>query len=461
MTTVIFLGPSLPRREARALLDAAYLPPAQQSDILSAIQRYRPRVIGLIDGAFGQALSVWHKEILYALDRGIHVYGASSMGALRAAETSCFGTVGIGQVYRMYADGQLTDDDEVALAHADADADYRPLSEPMVNVRVTLGRARDAGIVTAAVHDQLIGLAKAIFFAERSYRGLWRLARATGIAPDTVDALETYVARGNAVDIKRQDAIELLTTVAALPDTLPPFEPRVAFRRSPQFETLYQRDRRAPHDGEDVPLASIASYAALHLTDFTERNARALDRALVGVLGQLLGVEATEEQVDAELKRFRRVRRLATDEELAHWLERNDLELGELRALMRELAVARRLHAWLATRKGGERTTKFVLDELRLSGDYELVARRAATQERILKTAPPPADDDQPRSTADLVLEHLRATGCRIGTSYEAWAEEVGFHRTEDLRFELERSRRARIVTTEAARQLADALTTA
>src|SRR5207253_3671063 len=119
---VIFLGPSLPVADAREILDAVYLAPAKQSDIVSAIGTYRPEVIGLIDGEFGQSLSVWHKEILYALTRGIHVVGASSMGALRAAETAAFGMIGIGEVYRMYVDGVITDDDEVALAHGLDDA---------------------------------------------------------------------------------------------------------------------------------------------------------------------------------------------------------------------------------------------------------------------------------------------------------------------------------------------------
>ena len=85
MKSIIFLGPSLPVEEARQILDAIYLPPAGQTDMLTATVNCQPDVIGLIDGVFLQSLSVWHKEILYALDRGILVYGSSSMGAIRAA----------------------------------------------------------------------------------------------------------------------------------------------------------------------------------------------------------------------------------------------------------------------------------------------------------------------------------------------------------------------------------------
>src|ERR1700722_7996310 len=132
MKAVVFLGPSLPLDEARAILPGAvYLPPAKQAHLLSAVGIHRPNVIGLIDGEFGQSLSVWHKEILFALSRGVAVYGASSMGALRAAETAAFGTRGIGRIFEMYASGELTDDDEVALSHGLDDAGYRKTSEPM------------------------------------------------------------------------------------------------------------------------------------------------------------------------------------------------------------------------------------------------------------------------------------------------------------------------------------------
>ncbi|NER31958.1 MAG: hypothetical protein F6J89_31220, partial [Symploca sp. SIO1C4] len=118
---VIFLGPSLPRAEAREIVDAVYLPPAKQSDLISAVTTYKPDIIALIDGVFLSYPSVWHKEILYALQQGVAVYGASSMGALRAAETSDFGMVGVGAIYRMYASGELIDDDEVALIHGQED----------------------------------------------------------------------------------------------------------------------------------------------------------------------------------------------------------------------------------------------------------------------------------------------------------------------------------------------------
>ncbi len=61
MKVVIFLGPTLPVSEARQILDAVYLPPVKQSDLISAAARYKSDVIGIIDGVFSQSLSVWHR----------------------------------------------------------------------------------------------------------------------------------------------------------------------------------------------------------------------------------------------------------------------------------------------------------------------------------------------------------------------------------------------------------------
>ena len=45
----------------------------------------------IVDGSFQWTPAVWHKEILWAMGRGVHVFGAASMGALRAAELDGFG----------------------------------------------------------------------------------------------------------------------------------------------------------------------------------------------------------------------------------------------------------------------------------------------------------------------------------------------------------------------------------
>ena len=103
---VAFLGPSLPADEARRIAPgAALLPPAGQGDVWPALER-RPRAIALVDGVFEGRPSVWHHELLDALDAGVAVFGGASMGALRAAELAGHGMVGVGEIHRAYATGE-------------------------------------------------------------------------------------------------------------------------------------------------------------------------------------------------------------------------------------------------------------------------------------------------------------------------------------------------------------------
>src|SRR5882672_8602126 len=139
MIAVIFAGPSLPPSVRPHVAGLEWRPPVRQGDLyLAALQG--PALIGVVDGYFELMPTVWHKEILWAMAQGIHVYGAASIGALRAAELAEFGMNGIGQVYRQFLSGELTDDDEVAVLHGPDEVDYVQVTEAMVNVRATIDR---------------------------------------------------------------------------------------------------------------------------------------------------------------------------------------------------------------------------------------------------------------------------------------------------------------------------------
>ena len=218
MNVYVFLGPTLSVDEARSRLPAVYLPPAAQGDVYRAANE-RPFAIGIVDGYFERVPAVWHKEILWAMAQGGHVFGASSMGALRAAELAPFGMVGVGKVFEAFASGQLEDDDEVAVAHADASTGYRLTSDAMVNVRATLDAAERAGAVKAPLRVELESLAKGLFYPERSFGRVLALATERGVPMREVDAVRAFVA-SHRVDQKREDALALLDTLAASCTTL-------------------------------------------------------------------------------------------------------------------------------------------------------------------------------------------------------------------------------------------------
>lgn len=212
---VVFLGPTLDRKEASHILDAIYRPPAEQGDVVRAVMSLKADSIVLIDGVFAKAPAVRHKEILWALDRGVHVYGAASMGALRAAELHAFGMKGHGPIYRWYRATPLADDDEVAVAMMPAELGSRALSDALIDMRLTLRRAERCGVISPAVRRRLEVTARELHFIDRTYAALFDKSRRLLPNDDAavVHLLETWVDR-HAVRQKRDDAINLLHHVA-------------------------------------------------------------------------------------------------------------------------------------------------------------------------------------------------------------------------------------------------------
>ncbi|NCX94775.1 MAG: hypothetical protein EBX40_08885, partial [Gammaproteobacteria bacterium] len=157
--TLVYTGPSLHPSEAQSIFkDAHIFNPIRCGDLIKAM-RLNPNRVVIIDGYFEQTGSIWHKEILYALSRGVRVYGSSSMGALRAAELAPFGMQGYGKIYETYASGALIDDDEVSLVH---DSDFKTRVPALINVRFTLEKAIKLGEISPDEAEKIITDLKAL-----------------------------------------------------------------------------------------------------------------------------------------------------------------------------------------------------------------------------------------------------------------------------------------------------------
>ena len=437
MTTVVFLGPTLPRDDARRILpDAVYLPPARQADIVTAIGRYHPDVIALIDGTFLHTLAVWHKEILHALDLGIRVFGASSMGALRAAECAEFGMVGVGRVFRDYADGTLTADDEVALSHADEASGWRPMSEAMVNVRATLTAAVAAGVLTEGEKDAVTAAGKALYFPERTWPAI--LAR-SGLDAAARRRVTKFAAR-HGVDLKRLDAEELLRTVAGL-GAAQLRHRDWTFHETSAFQGLMQRDRRVARDAGEVSFEAIGRHAMLHIADAADLLDRASAREQQQLLADFLGIMASDDDVRAETERFRRRRGFSRDADFAAYLDRCDMTEAEFAELMRRLAVGRMLRDRLRVRSYRTGLTQLLLDELRLRDEYAQWADSAALHEAVLASIGEPESLD---AFPDLAQDHLECTAWSPDCDGALWAQEADFGHVDQLHAELARARAVR-----------------
>ncbi len=208
MNIHVFTGPSFSPVDGGTELDAIYQPPVSEGDVYR-VAHENPIAIGIIDGYFERVPSVWHKEILYALSRGIHVFGAASMGALRAAELAPFGMEGVGAIFEAYRDGRLEDDDEVAVVHGPADIGFLPLSEAMVNIRRALSDARTADVIGANTREGLEMIAKEFLYRDRTYANILARGRERGLPGVELHAFQTWLPEGR-VDQKREDAVLML-----------------------------------------------------------------------------------------------------------------------------------------------------------------------------------------------------------------------------------------------------------
>lgn len=369
MKTMIFLGPSLSLETAHSYLDTNFVPPARMGDIFRAVQR-GTQVIGLIDGLFEQTPAVWHKEVLYAIDRGVSVIGGASMGALRAAELHQFGMQGIGKIFNDFASGKLEDDDEVAVVHGSAEDGYVSHSEAMVNLRYGLLQACNEGIINKQQMAALVDHAKAQFYPARCWQGVCAYARKIG-ADNCEDKLWHFIER-IAPNQKRDDAIAVLKAVreCMAEERL---EPAATFH----FEQTYYWDNVVVHFDEAHSTSTATSTYIdrinTHVRLAEHDRAPLLERALLLTLAQSEAgrVGINEDDIDQSLSmsRFRRSRALNSPEQLMQWMQDNDTTRDECLDLAR---IESQL-ALLAIRKAHQ-IDAFIVPALKLAGRYSDVA---------------------------------------------------------------------------------------
>ncbi|MEP2641554.1 TfuA-like protein [Roseobacter sp.] len=346
---VVFAGPTLGAASVRDVVQHADVrPPARAGDIYAACQQ-GATAIGLIDGFFDGVPSVWHKEILWALDRGIAVFGASSMGALRAAELHEFGMIGIGAIFAAYRDGTLEDDDEVALRHGPAELGYIALSDPMVNIRASLDAAVTDGIVPHETAQALIDHAKELHFADRS----WDRLLAASVAPKT-PVLKTWL-KTNAVDQKKRDAIEMLTAMVAAPDHHA--APTFAFQHTAMWQALV-------HHAADAPV-DRAVLLILDQLRHTPGRYQPLRRQAADALKLEHLPDVMQADVERAMTQFRAQRQLYTARALQDWLTAQDMDLPDL---YDDIAIDLRLSAIIAENRAA--FLHALMDTLKAQGTY-------------------------------------------------------------------------------------------
>lgn len=211
---LIFVGPSLrfPHDGVwalPALLDIA--PPALRGDLLAAADRGYES-IGLVDGELLQRSTVTPNEVREVARRGVRLWGAASVGALRAVECGESMT-GIGEIFAAYRAGVLTGDDEVAMTYEPVT--YAAVAHPLVNVRAALRLGVVAGWWSDDGARATIADVKGLAFYDRTRTAILEAARRHALSAEHVRrALED-----DAADLKRRDAVALCRVMLASRDS--------------------------------------------------------------------------------------------------------------------------------------------------------------------------------------------------------------------------------------------------
>ncbi|MDH3316026.1 MAG: TfuA-like protein [Gammaproteobacteria bacterium] len=427
MTACVFIGPTLPVAQAREVLDAEYLPPVRQGDVYRAVMRFGPQAVGIIDGYFHQVPSVWHKEILWAMAEGVHVFGSASMGALRAAELQPFGMHGVGEVFAGYRQRIIEDDDEVAVVHGPPETGFLAASEAMVNIRCTLTNAEGEGVIAAETRRALVSIAKALFYPRRSYSKVLERGAAEGLPAGELSALHGWLGHGR-VDVKRNDALEMLSAMGELLERDPtPKRVDYRFEHTSMWQAaITEIDATLSQFSDDADL-----YAREWLLDELRLDGDAYQKLKPAALLRMLALREAErnhiEVSDQELSKFttnfRLDHGLHFGRDLDQWLSERNLDRKSLEKLM--------AHELLVNKLAGENAAELernLIDLLRLNGDFAKLAARARAKRNALTTG-------ERAQKEQVDLDDLRAMtwyfsqrlGRPMPEDIDAWAVSSGF----------------------------------
>jgi hypothetical protein len=428
VTACVFLGPTLPVAQAREVFAAEYLPPVRQGDVYCAVVRRRPRAIGIVDGYFRQVPSVWHKEILWAMAEGVHVFGSASMGALRAVELEPFGMRGVGEIFAAFRDQGLEDDDEVAVVHGPPEMGFLAASESMVNIRRTLQNARSEGALSPSTQTRLEEIAKSLFYPWRDYPEIIKRGVAEGLPENELSALSVWLDHGR-VDLKRKDALEMLVCMRDLlaDDPAPKRVPYVF-----EHTTMWEAATAAVDTMEDASAGEPSRSLEEWVLDEVRLDGAAYDDLKRAALLRLLARrEAERRDVDVDPNEFKE---FATNFRLGHalhrgsdldrWLADRDLDRRDFERLLKDEVLVNKLSD--ALRGPMEHCA---IDQLRISGDYaRLVARARAKRQALLAAADDGNIDEDGLGELNAIAWYFRDRfGGQLPHDVDAYAARLGF----------------------------------
>ncbi len=211
---IIYLGPSLSINKAKKIIDAEFRPPAKKGDFINLNLLTERRDIVLIDGVFLQEYPPSPIEVFQVINNtNFKVYGAASIGALRAVELEKFGMKGIGKIFGFFKQNIINSDDEIAVTF---DSNYNLLSEAMIDIRYNIFLSWKLGIIDKETKQMMVNLAKRIYFPFRTYENI--IKKSCLLFPSKekyISKFSNYISM-NKVSLKELDAIHALQYMSSL-----------------------------------------------------------------------------------------------------------------------------------------------------------------------------------------------------------------------------------------------------
>jgi hypothetical protein len=286
----VFAGPTIAAQDVRELCPAANVHPPVKLGDLAGLVAAPGDVVVLIDGLFHQSPPVRHKEILYAMSNGLWVVGASSMGALRAAELWQYGMIGIGEVFESYRSGGIDSDDAVAVVHA-SDETYRQFTVALVNIEHALRECERTSAISRRHAEEISRTATALNYSERSWRAIADHLPAGSDAKQAISTIAGLYSRnrGREYDIKYKDAVAALAFAKNLDGAIPK---RQTWSSAPwqTFHLVRVLSRFKTVGGTDVPRSAVINYRQLYDRRFCQEWRR-VSLAWISGLKSLSGVD--------------------------------------------------------------------------------------------------------------------------------------------------------------------------
>ena len=177
-------------------------PSIKRGDLIEALNQYKGlKKIVMVDGVFESCPSITHKEILWAIEKGIEVVGISSLGAIRAVELKDFGMIGFGEVYEEYLLDKINGDDEVAVSFTRFQGKiYKTI--PLINLRRTIST-----IFEREESERLITILRSINYRDRTWSKI-------KLALNNEDVFNCIYS--NYLDLKKEDVVNYLEQGSSL-----------------------------------------------------------------------------------------------------------------------------------------------------------------------------------------------------------------------------------------------------